>query len=225
MANSVQTATGPRLTLERRFKAPREKVYAAWTDPAQLAQWFGRQNEARVAAEIDLRVGGRYIIRIEPKSGDGYHVSGLYREIAPNRKLVFTWAWGGTPDRVSLVTVTFRADGAETVMTLQHGQFFDEDARNRHETGWKQGLEKLAALLASDTGGMPAQVANGKFCWHELMTRDVEGTKRFYAETLGWTYDKFQGGGMDYWIIKVAGEGMGGMFDISDKSFDGMDAR
>jgi predicted enzyme related to lactoylglutathione lyase len=62
---------------------------------------------------------------------------------------------------------------------------------------------------------------HGKFYWNELMTRDLEGAKKFYADTLGWTFDPMSaGGGPTYWIIKAGGEMVGGLFDISGHDFD-----
>jgi uncharacterized protein len=62
---------------------------------------------------------------------------------------------------------------------------------------------------------------HGKFYWNELMTRDLERAKKFYADTLGWTFDPMSaGGGPTYWIIKAGGEMVGGLFDISGHDFD-----
>lgn len=62
---------------------------------------------------------------------------------------------------------------------------------------------------------------HGKFYWNELMTRDLERAKKFYADTLGWTFDPMSaGGGPTYWIIKTGGEMVGGLFDISGHDFD-----
>jgi uncharacterized protein YndB with AHSA1/START domain len=137
----------PSLTIKRRFKAPPAKVYAAWTDPAVIARWFGPQGTERIEAQTDLRVGGRYHIAAI-MAGDRHDVLGVYREIVPNEKLVFTWAWKSTPERKSLVTVTFKPDGDGTIMTLLHEQFFDEDARNRHNQGWTGAIDKMEKLFA-----------------------------------------------------------------------------
>ncbi|MSP46360.1 MAG: SRPBCC domain-containing protein [Xanthobacteraceae bacterium] len=67
--------------------------------------------------------------------------------MVPNEKLVFTWAWKSTPERESLVTVTLKADGAGTIMTLLHEQFFDADARDRHQNGWTGAIDKLEKLF------------------------------------------------------------------------------
>ena len=137
----------PSLTIKRRFNAPPEKVYAAWTDPKKLAHWMGPTGTQRVEAECDLRVGGRYAVKMV-MSDDEHNVSGVYREIVANEKLSFTWAWRSTPERESLVTVTFKKDGDGTIMTLLHEQFFDEAARDRHNAGWTGTMDKLEQYLA-----------------------------------------------------------------------------
>jgi uncharacterized protein YndB with AHSA1/START domain len=69
--------------------------------------------------------------------------------VIPNEKLVFTWAWKSTPERESIVTITFRPDNGGTLMTFVHEQFFDEDARDRHQHGWNGSFAKLENYLAA----------------------------------------------------------------------------
>ncbi len=140
--------TKPSLTIKRRFKAPPAKVYAAWTDPEKMSRWMGPADVQTVIAECDVRVGGRYAVKMVTSSGEEHDVCGVYREIVPNEKLVFTWAWLTTPERESLVTVTFKDDNGGTLMTLLHEQFFDEDARDRHNAGWTGTMERLEKYLA-----------------------------------------------------------------------------
>jgi uncharacterized protein YndB with AHSA1/START domain len=75
-------------------------------------------------------------------------VSGIYREVIPNEKLNFTWAWRTMPERESLVTILIKPDGDGSLLTLIHEQFFDEDARDRHQHGWTGCLDNLEAYLA-----------------------------------------------------------------------------
>jgi uncharacterized protein YndB with AHSA1/START domain len=141
----------PSLTLKRRLKAPPSQVYNAWTDPKKIARWFGPRDtaQASVAAEIDLRVGGHYRISFTSEGGERHQVGGVYREVVPNRRLVFSWAWHSTPERASLVSITLVPDGETgTLLTLQHEQFFDEKARDGHERGWAGTLEKLDRYLS-----------------------------------------------------------------------------
>jgi uncharacterized protein YndB with AHSA1/START domain len=144
---AVSAPVKPSLTLKRRLNAAPEKVFAAWTKPETLARWFGPVECTNIEARIDLRVGGRYhVTMIVP--GDQHDVMGVYREIVPNEKLVFTWHWKTTPERESLVTVTLKPDGDGTLLTLLHEMFFDEDARDRHNKGWIGTLDKLEKFFA-----------------------------------------------------------------------------
>jgi uncharacterized protein YndB with AHSA1/START domain len=141
-------ATKPSLTIKRRFNAPPAKVFSAWTDPEKVKRWMGPGEVKPLRAEADPRIGGRYRWVMQAPNGEEYDVGGGYREVIPNEKLVFTWAWKSTPERESLVTITFKSDGAGTLMTLTHEQFFDEDARDRHNQGWEGSLVKLEKYLA-----------------------------------------------------------------------------
>jgi len=117
----------PSLTLKRRLNAGPEQVYAAWTDPQKIARWFGPGSVKACSerASIDARVGGRYRISFDTESGEHFEVGGVYREMVPNRRLVFSWAWHTTPERESLVTVSLKPDGDGTLLTLTHEQLFD----------------------------------------------------------------------------------------------------
>ena len=82
------------------------------------------------------------LVAVEPFHGP-HEVGGVYREVTPDQRLVFTWAWRSTPERESLVSVALRPDGAATLLTLTHEQFFDQAARDGHERGWTGTLDKL----------------------------------------------------------------------------------
>ena len=148
-ARDAELAARPSLTLKRRFAAAPEKVYAAWADPEKLVQWFGpgAVEAGSVKADIDLRVGGRYRISFNT-NGEYNEVGGVYREVVPNERLVFSWAWHSTPERESLVTVSLKPDGAGTLLTFHHEQFVDVTARDNHERGWTELLGKLETYLA-----------------------------------------------------------------------------
>jgi predicted enzyme related to lactoylglutathione lyase len=64
---------------------------------------------------------------------------------------------------------------------------------------------------------------HGTFHWNELMTRNVAGAKKFYADTIGWSYDAMpMGGGMTYWVAKMGEQPVGGIFDIASSDYDGV---
>lgn len=141
----------PALTLKRRLNAPPAKIYRAWTDAAKISRWFGPEDAEILRAETDVRVGGRFRIVFRGPDGEEHDVGGVYREVVPNQKLVFTWAWRSTPERESLVTVALKRDGDGTLLTLLHEQFFDEAARDRHGRGWNETLDKLESYVRERT--------------------------------------------------------------------------
>ena len=141
--------TRPSLTIKRRLNAPPAKVYAAWTNPQNITRWFGPANAriGSVQAEIDARIGGRF--RISFSTDDEYYeAGGVYREVVPDQKLVFSWAWHSTPERESQVTISLKPDGDGTLLTLHHEQFFDSAARDGHERGWTGMLDNLEKHIA-----------------------------------------------------------------------------
>ena len=101
------------------------------------------------SAEADVRVGGRFRVAFTSGSDEVLEVSGVYREVVPNRKLVFSWAWKSAPEHESLVTVTFEPSGGGTDLTLLHEQFFDAGERDGHDEGWGNALAKIDAVIAS----------------------------------------------------------------------------
>jgi len=143
-------ADRPSLTLTRRFRARPEKVWAAWTQPETLIGWFctTKAKPGSMRAELDVRVGGRYRISFDMESGEYSEVGGVYREVVPNEKLVFSWAWHSTPERESLVTVSIKPDGGGALMIFTHEQFFDEAARDNHAKGWSELFTQLEQVLA-----------------------------------------------------------------------------
>jgi uncharacterized protein YndB with AHSA1/START domain len=147
MSTLAATVTAPSLTLKRRYQAPPEKVFSAWTDPRKLGRWFCKPQFESVRAEIDAQVGGRYRIVARAVDGEEHDVSGTFREVVADRRLVFTWAWRSTPERESLVTVELERDGDGTLLTLTHERFFDAAARDRHRGGWDPVLDRLGELL------------------------------------------------------------------------------
>ena len=139
----------PSLTITRRLRASPQKVYAAWTHAENLIRWFAAQAKpGSVKADLDVRVGGRYRISFtDDKSGEYHEVGGTYREVVPNERLQFTWAWHSTPERESEVTVSIKPDAGGTLLTFHHAQFVDETARDNHQRGWTEFLGNLAQYV------------------------------------------------------------------------------
>ena len=148
MSQPARAAAAPSLTIKRRFNAPLEKVFSAWTEAEKMKHWMGPGEVFAKHIESDARVGGRFRIVMQAPSGEEFDVSGEFREVIPNRRLVYTWHGTLTPDQDTLVTVTFAADGSGTLLTLTHEQFPDDAVRDAHTGGWGGALDKLENYLA-----------------------------------------------------------------------------
>ena len=133
--------------ISRNYGVAPEKVWRAWTDPQALSQWFGPGNPLVTTAEVDLRVGGRYRIVFKGASGAMNEVSGVYQEVVPHARLVFTWAFKSTPERVSRVSIELKQQAGGTELRFVHDRFYDEEARVGHDRGWQQGFVNLDAML------------------------------------------------------------------------------
>lgn len=138
------------LELSRHFAAPREAVFRAWTDPAALAAWFGPGSVTSRNVEIDLRPGGGYSLEMHESDGNIYPLSGVYREVTPPERLVFTWIWGhGELDGVEmLVTIELREKDGGTELRLIHEALPSATASEKHEQGWTGCLDSLESFLA-----------------------------------------------------------------------------
>jgi len=141
-------ASKPSLALKRRFEASPAQLYQAWTQPEKMIRWWGVTGHANAPiAEADLRIGGHFRVQFWTPNGEHHSVSGVYREVVPDRKLVFSWAWQSTPERESQVTVDLKPDNDGTILTLTHERFFNETARDDHRRGWTQALDMLESLF------------------------------------------------------------------------------
>ncbi len=145
--------TRPSLTLVRRFRAPVARVWAAWTEADMLRRWFGPDAGPVLEAEVDVRPGGRFRIVFATGDGERHVCLGTYGEVIPHARLAFSWEWITMPERRSQVTLSFRAIGAETELTLHHEGFADEAARDGHRSGWTGALGKLGRMLETPGEG------------------------------------------------------------------------
>lgn len=136
------------LVLKRTFPASCERLFAMWTSADLMMQWFCPGKEMTVPlAEVDAREGGNYRIVMQNRDGETYSPSGIYEQVVPNKKLIFSWKWADS-DLITRVTVDFRSVGdGETELTLTHEGFPETDMRDRHNEGWQGCLSKLAEAL------------------------------------------------------------------------------
>jgi uncharacterized protein YndB with AHSA1/START domain len=138
------------LYMKRTFAVPRAKVFEAWTKPEVLRQWFAAGDEyIGSIAEVDLRVGGAFRIAMKHVTKGVEHTAyGTYREIVPNERLVFSFAWEEDPTKEeTLITIEFRdaADGTE--MNFKHDLFSTTKLRDEHGAGWALCFERMEKTL------------------------------------------------------------------------------
>lgn len=147
-AATSAASEGHVLRMEREFKAPPARVFAAFTDPALFARWWGPEGMACPVCEIDLRVGGKWRTCMRGDKGEHW-VSGVYREIAPPRRLAFTWAWeeNGVCGHETVVELEFLPAGGNTRLVLNHRGFESADSRDKHSQGWGSSFNCLDRQL------------------------------------------------------------------------------
>jgi uncharacterized protein YndB with AHSA1/START domain len=143
------------LRVSRTFDAPRERVFRAWTHPDNLRRWWGiSEGYTAPITEVDLRVGGRYRLGMQAPDSDQVNVvSGVFREIEPPERIVFTWSWESEDQQASygeqatVVTLEFHDRDGSTELVLTHEYFPDEDTCNQHRMGWTTMLEYFGTKL------------------------------------------------------------------------------
>ena len=134
------------LEITRVIKAPRDRVYAAWTNPVQLREWFGPENVQTRSLVAEARVGGRFRWELTNSEGEEMTVYGEYRELELNRKIVFSWQWEDDESweyNDSVVTVELDDIDDGTQLRLIHEKLPNEESRDGHSRGWNSALDKL----------------------------------------------------------------------------------
>jgi uncharacterized protein YndB with AHSA1/START domain len=137
--------------IKRFIKAPRDRVYAAWTDPAQMRQWFGPENVQTRELVVDARVGGTFRWDLINSDGEKMTMRGEFRELKSNERVVFSWQWEDDEDwenHISIVTVELDDADGGTELRLTHEQLPNEESRDGHTRGWNSALDKLEKFFS-----------------------------------------------------------------------------
>ena len=145
-----KTAEKTSLEIVRFINVPPDRVYDAWTDPAQLRRWFGPENVRTRKITADVRVGGKYRWDLTTPEGEEMSAFGEYRELVPGKKIVFTWQWDDDEDWenwTSVVTIELFERGGGTELRFRHEQLPSEESRDRHSEGWNSLLNRLEQFL------------------------------------------------------------------------------
>jgi len=148
----AQDTAARELIVTRVFDAPREVVFAAWTDPTQAARWWGPQGFTTISCEMDVRPGGAYRACMRSPEGTRHCRRGVYSEVVRPERLVFSFAWedaDGNPGHEMVVTVTFVDVAGRTRLTLHQAGFETVAARDDHRRGWSSSLGRFAEYLAA----------------------------------------------------------------------------
>ena len=142
----VTTPTDREIRIERIFDAPRERVWRAVTDPAQVTQWWGRGNRL-VIERMEVERGGHW--RFVEHSPDGVHgFEGRYREVTAPERLTYTFDWDGMPGHVAVETVVLEALGDGRTRVVNTSLFHTTKERDGMlDSGMEQGLNQSYAAL------------------------------------------------------------------------------
>ena len=149
--SNVNASAVPALVIRRTLKAPRERVFAAWTEPDMMRRWLA-PDEMRVASlDFDARVGGAYRLTMLTSEGEPFVAHGAIRELRAPERLSMTWQWeddDGAPEgNETLLTLDFHDRDGDTELVLTHENLTDAHSRERHEHGWNAILDNLPGLL------------------------------------------------------------------------------
>ena len=152
----IVPANDRELVLSRVIPAPREKLYRAWTEPELLKQWFAPAPYTTPFAELDVRPGGATRIVMRDPDGNDLPNPGMFLEVVPNERLVFTDAytgeWQPSPKPFMTVILTFESVPGGTRYTARVRHWSAEDRKTHEEMGFHQGwgqcADQLTALVA-----------------------------------------------------------------------------
>jgi uncharacterized protein YndB with AHSA1/START domain len=143
------SVTDHELVIERVFNAPRNLVWAAWTDPKHSLKWMGPVGVPAIDVQSDLRVGGKWQLTLQrADNGQKLPQGGVYREIVPNERLVYTFEWDGDGAEM-LITITFADAGVgKTRMVFRQSNMASQAEVEGHRVGWSSTFDRLEAQFA-----------------------------------------------------------------------------
>jgi uncharacterized protein YndB with AHSA1/START domain len=146
-----KTAQKTSLEIIRFINVSPARVYEAWTDSAQLREWFGPENVRTRNLTADVRVGGKYRWDLTSPEGEDMSAFGEYKELVQGKKIVFTWQWDDDEaweNRSSVVTIELFERRGGTELRFRHEQLPSEESRDRHNEGWNSLLDGLEQFIS-----------------------------------------------------------------------------
>lgn len=144
-------AEGLVLELQVVVDSPRERIFSALTESAELARWWGPHGFTMPEIDLNLRVGGGYRFTMQPPGGDRFHLAGEFLEIEPPRRLAYTFRYEepDPDDRQTVVELSLEQVGEATQVSLSQGEFATPGREELHRSGWTDSFEKLRELTES----------------------------------------------------------------------------
>ena len=145
------------LILTRFIRAPREKLFRAWTEPELLKQWFTPRPWTTPVVETDVRAGGSSYFLFRGPGGEEFPNRGVYLEVVRNERLVFTdayttaWEPSAKPFMTAIITFEDEADGTRYTARVRHWSEADREAHEKKgfHAGWGAATDQLEALVAT----------------------------------------------------------------------------
>ena len=142
-----KSSDGRKLVLTRTYDAPIDLVWMVWADPQHAKQWWGPRGFTAPVVELDERPGGKWRAQMIAPDGTELWQHGVYREIVPKQRIVYTFVWDREPDHEMLVSVDFSARGKKTEITFQQTGFASDGEREGHKGGWSESFDRLGDYL------------------------------------------------------------------------------
>ena len=153
---TVTTPTDREIRVERILDAPRDRVFAIWTDPELIPEWWGPRSTTTIVDEMDVRTGGRWRFVMRNADGSESAFRGAYREVTPPERIVQTFEWEPMAGHVSVETATFEDLGDRTKVTTVSLFHTNEERDGFLASGMESGLNetysRLDEVLARDAG-------------------------------------------------------------------------
>jgi uncharacterized protein YndB with AHSA1/START domain len=148
----MSTPSDREILSERVFEAPRERVFALYTDPQLIPQWWGPRGLTGTVDEMDVRPGGRWRFVLRDPDGEEIGFKGVYREVTAPERIVQTFEWEGMPGHVIVETAVFEDLGGRTKVSTTSLFHTAEERDGMLASGMETGLtethDRLAELLA-----------------------------------------------------------------------------
>ena len=151
-----------KLNIKRSYNAPIDVVWQAWADPVRAREWWGPRGFKAAVVELDERVGGRWRAKMVAPDGTELWQHGVYREIVPKKRIVYTFIWDQEPNHEMLVTVGFAAKGDKTEIAFEQTGFKSDGEREGHKDGWNESFDRLGEYLQQGGSKTKTRKATGE---------------------------------------------------------------